>query len=205
MTGIENMTLTSINDERYARGGGPEFNYHITLADNMLLAGVELTVSGVLLGLGESMYVDGSLETDGHFRFFGGKAADVLKGGANNDILLGNFGADQLTGGGGADTFRYDATSDSNSTLTDHILDFASGTDKIELTRVDANDLVAGNQGFSWIGSNAFSGSAGELRVFQQGGDWIVQGDTNGDGVADLVITVTPDGPLPLVQTDFFL
>ncbi|MGZ9062039.1 MAG: hypothetical protein ACXW2K_09015, partial [Allosphingosinicella sp.] len=40
MTTIENMTLTSITDERYARGGDPAgFDYNITLADNQLLAG----------------------------------------------------------------------------------------------------------------------------------------------------------------------
>ena len=82
MTSIENMTLTSITDERYARGGDPAgFDYNITLADNQLLAGVELTVSGALLQAYETMIVDGSLETDGTFRFFAGKANDTLKGG----------------------------------------------------------------------------------------------------------------------------
>jgi Ca2+-binding RTX toxin-like protein len=206
MTSIENMTLTSITDERYARGGDPAgFDYNITLADNMLLAGVELTVSGTFLGSGETMVVDGSLETDGNYRFFAGKADDVLKGGANNDLLLGNLGSDLLTGGGGADTFRYDTTADSTATSLDHILDFRPGTDKIELTRTDANTLVAGNQAFTWIGSNAFSGTAGELRAFQQGGEWIVQGDANGDSVADLVIALTLQGPTPLSANDFFL
>jgi hypothetical protein len=49
----------------------------------------------------------------------------------------------------------------------DHILDFTPGTDRIELDRIDANTLLAGNQAFSWIGSNAFSGSAGELRAYE--------------------------------------
>jgi Ca2+-binding RTX toxin-like protein len=206
MTSIENMTLTSITDERYARGGDPAgFDYNITLADNMLLAGVVLTVSGTFLGSGETMVVDGSLETDGSYRFFAGKADDVLKGGANNDLLLGNLGADQLTGGGGADTFRYDSTADSTAASLDHILDFTPGTDKIELSRTDANTLVAGDQAFTWIGSNAFSGVAGQLRAFQQGGEWIVQGDANGDGAADLVIALTLQGPTPLGAGDFLL
>jgi Ca2+-binding RTX toxin-like protein len=200
------MTLTSITDERYARGGDPAgFDYNITLANNMLLAGVELTVSGVLLQAYETMIVDGSQETDGNFRFFAGKSDDTLKGGANNDLLLGNLGADTLSGGGGVDVFRYDATADSTAASRDHILDFTPGTDKIELGRVDANSNVAGDQGFTWIGSNAFSGVAGELRAFQSGGDWIVQGDVNGDGVADLVIALTLQGPTPLGAGDFFL
>ena len=66
MTSIENMTLMSITDERYSRGGDPAgFDYNITLADNQLLAGIELTVSGVFLMAGETMILDGSQELDG--------------------------------------------------------------------------------------------------------------------------------------------
>jgi Ca2+-binding RTX toxin-like protein len=206
MTSIENMTLTSITDERYARGGDPAgFDYNITLADNQLLDGVELTVSGTFLTANETMVVDGSQELDGRFRFFGGKADDVLKGGAKTDLIFGNLGSDQLTGGGGADTFRFDTTADSTSTSRDHILDFTPGTDKIDLTRTDADTIAAGNQAYNWIGSNAFSGTAGELRAFQSGGTWIVEGDTNGDSIADLVIALTLQGPTPLSAGDFFL
>ena len=110
-----------------------------------------------------------------------------------------------MTGGGGADVFRYDSTAESNSGSMDHILDFAAGTDKIDLTRIDANSLAAGDQAFSWIGSSAFSGVAGQLRAYQQSGTWFVEGDTNGDGVADLVIALTLQGPTPLAAGDFLL
>ncbi|HYG47042.1 MAG TPA: M10 family metallopeptidase C-terminal domain-containing protein [Allosphingosinicella sp.] len=206
MTSIENMTLTSITDERYARGGDAAgFDYNITLADNQLLAGVELTVSGALLQAYETMIVDGSLETDGTFRLFAGKSDDTLKGGAKNDLLLGNLGADILSGGGGTDIFRYDSTADSNSASRDQILDFTPGTDKIDLSRIDARTNLAGDQAFTWIGSGAFTGSAGQLRAVQQGGNWILEGDTNGDGVADLAIQLTLQGPNPLSASDFFL
>jgi hypothetical protein len=87
----------------------------------------------------------------------------------------------------------------------DHILDFTPGTGQIELDRIDANTLVDGNQAFSWIGSNAFSGSAGELRAYETSGLWFVEGDTNGDGTADLVIALTLQGPTPLAAGDFVL
>ena len=32
-TNIENLTLTSATDERYARGGGTEFDYNLVLSD----------------------------------------------------------------------------------------------------------------------------------------------------------------------------
>jgi len=202
-TNIENLTLTSATDERYARGGGTEFDYNLTLSNALTGAGQTLTVSGALLMATETMVLDGSQEADGNLRLFGGKAADTLKGGALGDILHGNLGADSLTGNGGADTFLYHESAESTTGSVDQILDFAAGTDKIDLTKIDASTLAAGNQAFSWIGSNAFSGTAGELRAFDSGnGLWVVQGDTNGDGAADLVIQAFVTGG-PLAQGDF--
>jgi Ca2+-binding RTX toxin-like protein len=204
-TSIENLTLTSATDERYARGGGTEFDYNLTLSDAIVGAGQELTISGALLMASETMILDASQETNGTVRLFGGRAGDTLKGGANSDLFHGNLGADLLSGGGGADSFRYQNTAESNSATLDQILDFTPGTDKIDLERIDANTLVGGNQAFAWIGSNAFSGSAGQLRAFEQGGTWFVEGDTNGDGAADLVIALTLQGPVPLSAGDFLL
>jgi Ca2+-binding RTX toxin-like protein len=204
-TNIENLTLTSATDERYARGGGTEFDYNLTLSDAIVGAGQELTVSGALLMVTETMVLDGSQETDGRLRLFGGKAADTLKGGAQADLLHGNLGADTLSGGGGADAFRYQAVTESYSVARDHITDFTPGTDKIELDRIDANVFAGGDQAFTWIGSNAFSNVAGQLRAFQSGAQWIVEGDINGDGYADLVIALTLQGPTPLGANDFLL
>ncbi|HYE26939.1 MAG TPA: M10 family metallopeptidase C-terminal domain-containing protein, partial [Allosphingosinicella sp.] len=108
-------------------------------------------------------------------------------------------------GNGGADSFRYQNVAESNAGATDHILDFTPGTDRIELDRIDANALVAGNQAFSWIGSNAFGGVAGQLRAYADNGTWYVEGDTNGDAVADLIIALTLQGPVPLGAADFAL
>ena len=202
---IENLTLTSATDERYARGGGTEFDYNLTLSDAIVGAGQTLTVSGALLMATETMVLDGSLETNGILRLFGGQAADTLKGGALGDHIHGNMGADTLRGGGGADLFRYDSNAESNSVTMDQILDFTPGTDKIDLGRIDAKTNVAGDQGFTWIGSGGFSGVAGQLRAFESGGTWFVQGDTNGDSVADLVVALTLQGPTPLGAGDFVL
>jgi Ca2+-binding RTX toxin-like protein len=207
LTSIENMTLTSATDERYARGGGSEFDYNIKLADSHLAAGVTLTVSGALLMATETMILDGSLETNGILNIFGGRAADTLKGGGQADLLHGNLGADLLTGNGGADIFRYDTTAESTNSASDHILDFTTGTDRIDLSRIDANTAAFGNQDFQWIGSNAFSHTAGELRAEQvNGADWLLQGDTDGNGAADFVVLLTVQGPTPLgAAPDFIL
>jgi hypothetical protein len=88
----------------------------------------------------------------------------------------------------------------------DEIIGFTSGTDKLDVSLIDANSLAAGNQAFTWIGSSAFGGSgaasAGQLRAYQSGGSWFVEGDTNGDGTADLVIELA--GATPVASGDFF-
>ncbi len=205
-TNIQNLTLTSATDERYARGGGTEFDYNLTLSNAIVGAGQTLTVSGALLMATETMILDGSQESDGFLRLFGGKAADTLKGGANADLIHGNLGADQLTGNGGADTFRYQDVLESRGSSIDHILDFTPGTDKIDLSRIDANPAAAGDQAFTWIGSSAFSGTAGELRaenLNNQG--WYVEGDTDGNGTADFIVQLTLQGQTSLSVGDFIL
>jgi len=53
------------------------------------------------------------------------------------------------------------------------------------------------------VGAGAFTGTAGELRAEQIDGNTFVQGDTNGDGIADFVIRV--DGLQALTGSDFIL
>ena len=64
----------------------------------------------------------------------------------------------------------------------------------------------AGDQAFTFIDSNAFSGHAGELRAEfdSSSGDWKVQGDTDGDGQADFQILVHMASPADhIVAGDF--
>jgi serralysin len=107
-----------------------------------------------------------------------GNAVDnVLKGMAGNDVLDGFEGKDTLWGGAGADTFQFH-----NLETGDSISDFASGTDKIDVSALGFD---------SFVGHAAFSHTAGELR-FDQG---VLSGDLNGDGAADFAVTVhgSPD------------
>lgn len=129
----------------------------------------------------------------------GGKGSDVLQGGAGNDVLEGGAGRDFLTGGAGKDTFLFSATSDANR---DKITDFAH-QDTISLVRIDADETRAGNQAFDFIGSDGFSGEAGELRYREKGGNTLVLGDTDGDGKADFTIKLADFSGV--VESDFIL
>jgi hypothetical protein len=210
-TGIENLTVTSQSDTRYASTTGGPYNYAITFADALLGAGETLTVNAALLQPGEALMFDGHLETSGRFRFFGGQGADTFIGGSGNDDIYGGGGADVLQGNGGVDFFRYDLVSNSTAAAKDTILGFDHNVDKIDLSQIDAKSATAGDEGFTFINASPFSGlggsSAGELRAYQVSSAtnlWQVEGDVDGDGSADFVLQVYVNAFQTLTGGDFF-
>ena len=78
-----------------------------------------------------------------------------------------------------------------------------AGLDKIDLADMDANFLAGGNQAFNWIGAQGFTGQAGQLHERWDNGKTIVEGDVNGDQVADFQIELS--GTHVLTQSDFVL
>lgn len=88
---------------------------------------------------------------------YGGADSDVLNGGNGNDYLSGGHGKDYLLGGSGKDTFDYDWVSESPvphplgfNPQYDFIYGFnRSEGDKLDLSGIDANAYVTGNQAFS--------------------------------------------------------
>ena len=118
----------------------------------------------------------------------GGRGDDVMKGGDGADRLLGSLGADVMNGGAGADLFVYDNASADGSRDVIEQFSRADG-DKIDLSAIDANPNAAGNQAFTFVGSNAFSGAGGEVRMFMDAdGNKVASGDVDGDKVADIQI-----------------
>ncbi|WP_052120650.1 calcium-binding protein [Inquilinus limosus] len=136
---------------------------------------------------------------------YGAAGGDTLRGGGGNDLLEGGASGDTLIGGSGSDIFLYTAVTDSGpaSTSRDWIEDFARGSDRFDLSEIDANASVGGNQAFVFIGTAAFT-AAGQLRIFIEGGQVIVAGDVNGDRAADIAITVA-GGVTTLAASDFYL
>jgi Ca2+-binding RTX toxin-like protein len=212
---LTNIESISVNN-RYATDPSQKPSYELVLHDGNVTPGGTLVVNGSsIAGAGQFVSVDGRGVQSGALILFGGGGQDALFGGGGHDTLtggdgadtlLGGGGADALSGGAGADTFRYDSASDSMPGLSDLIGDFQTGTDRIDLGRIDANSHAAGDQVFTWIGSGAFAGggaaSAGELRLIETDGYQRIEGDTDGDGNADFVI-LFQTGTEPLVQGDF--
>lgn len=153
----------------------------------------------------------------GNDSLYGGTGADTLYGGAGNDdlfggdgadLLFGGVGVDRFTGGAGADRFAFASVNDYANPGYDVITDFSRAQgDRIDLSRIDANWNVAGDQAFRFIGDNAFSGRAGEasitLRTSNGEPVTIVSVDTNGDRSADFRVQI--DGHINLTAGDFIL
>jgi Ca2+-binding RTX toxin-like protein len=123
---------------------------------------------------------------NGNDLLVGSTSFDVINGENGNDILIGYFGADLLSGGQGADRFLF-----VNLDLQDRILDFERGSDRIDLTAIDANTGLSGDQAFTFIGNAAFSGTAGQLRAYSDSNNaYFIAGDVDGDQSADIIVQV---------------
>lgn len=80
----------------------------------------------------------------------GGSGNDTLRGGGGADSLSGGSGADELRGGGGADTFIFAAATGTNAGQRDRIADFEHGIDRIDVSGLDADPTLAGDQAFTF-------------------------------------------------------
>lgn len=133
-----------------------------------------------------------------------GVQPNQVNGGTGNDTLDSTAGRDLITGGTGADTIRFLAAGDTvPGANRDAIKDFSTAQgDLIDLSAIDANDLVPNDQAFAFLGTGAFTGGAGEVRYDVVGSDSIVRGTIGGTGV-DFEIKVM--GVTSLAATDFKL
>ena len=147
---------------------------------------------------------------DGNDKLLGALGNDKLLGGNGLDTLTGGGGKDQLTGGSGRDVFDFNSLAESGATSStrDLIRDFLHGTDRIDLSNLDAVSGGSDNA-FRFIGKSAFSAVAGQLHfvLFNQSGTsldhTVLEGDMNGDARADFQIDLT--GLIGLTSVDFIL
>ncbi len=177
---VENLTLTGSADLNGTGNGLAN-----TLTGN--------SGANVLSGGGGGDILNGLAGAD---TLNGEAGNDTLDGGANDDVLTGGAGQDRLTGGAGADAFVFTAA-DIRRTgpgfgLTadkDVILDLSfAANDRIDLSAIDANAILAGDQAFTFVGN--FSGVAGQATLKFISGKSVLQLDVDGDGKADLLVEI---------------
>jgi serralysin len=138
----------------------------------------------------------------------GGAGNDTLDGGAGNDSLNGGAGVDTLTGGADSDRFVFSALTDSGLTavLRDVISDFVVGADTIDLSAIDGNNTLAGDQAFSWRGTAPING-AGQLSMAYDSlsNTTIISGNIDNNLAADFTLALVGNYTATMVQTDFVL
>ena len=84
------------------------------------------------------------------------------------------------------------------------ITDFSQAQgDRIDLTGIDANTGVPGDQTFRRVGSAAFTGTPGELGYFPSGNNTIIQASNDTDATGEFQIQLT--GLKTLTVEDFYL
>ncbi|MHC5740477.1 M10 family metallopeptidase C-terminal domain-containing protein [Nostoc sp.] len=151
-------------------------------------------------GVGGNDTLDGG---NGDDALYGLGGNDTLDGGAGPDKLIGDVGTDQLIGGAGNDIFLFYSVSDSQPGLSrDIIKDFVGNGNLpghiIDISNIDANSTIKGDQAFTYIGTRAFT-AAGQIRY--SGG--ILQGNTDSNLAANFEIKL--EGSPLLVASDIIV
>jgi hypothetical protein len=137
--------------------------------------------------------------TDAAENIVGDSQNNLIRGNGGNDTISGGAGNDIMHGGSGNDVFIFHNTQEVG---WDMIRDFQAG-DKIDLSGIDANTSVSGNQSFDLVGSDWLS-NAGDLGIYQDSnGHTSIPGDINGDRRYDFTIWV--DGHNTFTASDFVL
>jgi len=187
--------------------GGMESNVSIAGAkkvDGEIINFIENAIGGsavdTIIGNGANNNLQGR---NGNDTLLAGKGDDAVLGGDGNDQLVGGKGLDTITGGLGQDLmtgqkhndrFVFQTLSDSMVGAEDRIYGGLTRLDYIDLSGIDANTTVGGNQAFHF-GGTTFDNDAGELIRFYHAGSntTFFQGDVDGDDDADFSIAVTGD------------
>lgn len=115
-------------DDRVIAGSGNDFVYGEEGADTINGNDGVDTIDG---GIGNDI-IRGDTGND---FLYGDAGVDIIDGGEGDDYISGGIDSDTLFGGLGSDTFVFKSTDISTS---DRIMDFVSGTDKIDVSDIAA-------------------------------------------------------------------
>ncbi|WP_187429514.1 hypothetical protein ROLI_042270 [Roseobacter fucihabitans] len=224
-TGSDTL-LGGAGDDDMNGGGGNDFMNGESGNDRMFGGSNEDTMFG---GTGNDL-LNGQTQDDdlfgqsGNDQLFGGDGFDLLDGGSGNDVLfggnqgdtlVGGLGVDTLNGGSGFDTFDFNSVAESAFGSADTIAGFDGaggfGGDIIDVSSIDANTGIAGNQAFTFLGAVSsavgLGFGAGALWVQEFGGQTRLYANVNNDAIIDLEVRIN-DGAgttaFDYTASDFF-
>ena len=188
--------------ETHAFGNFNTGTYTISVSEGVGTAGAD---SIVAIGSHDAINGAGGNDTilgaNGNDTLTGGSGNDLLRGQTGSDLLRGSAGADVLIGGTGNDVFDFNIASESAPGSRDIIRAGDSATafqgagtadgDRIDLSGIDANVNVSGDQAFIWGGSGA-----GHLSVTNSGTTTVVHGNIDGDAAFEFELVIEDSGVL---------
>lgn len=189
-----------LGDDTYITDGGDIIRENVDAGYDTVISSVSYKIRANL----EALELSGTENINA----MGNTVDNAITGNDGDNRLVGGMGQDVLTGGLGADKFVFTKASETGNTeeTADEITDFSRDEDDLIVVGViDADTTTDGNQAFTFIGEDAFSETAGELRFEHQGGKFYVYGDTDGDGTANFAIHLHQNGNDTLLATDFVL
>ncbi len=122
-------------------------------------------------------------------------ASETLTGSDGADLFILGGGLDTVIAKAGLDVFRFlPAAIGPAASHSIFLADFSrSSGERLDLGPIDAIAATLANDAFSFIGTAAFS-AAGQLRWTAAGPFRLIEGDINGDAIADLTLLVAGTG-----------
>ena len=193
-----NDTLIGGTGKDQMIGGAGDDIYYVDNKDDYAVEangeGNDIVRASVSYSLSNSQYVE-TLILDGRqdLNARGNNIDNVIVGNTGNNVIEGRRGGDIMTGGGGDDTFVWTATNESFGSNTDRITDLSSKGDTLDLSAIDADLGLAGDQDF--VLTSAFTNQAGQMVFsYNAGADMTtLLLDVNGDSTADMRILFNGD------------
>jgi len=159
----------------------------------------------------ENLILKGSSNISG----IGNTSANIITGNdgnnqiqadAGNDTITGGLGSDTMMGNAGNDIFTYLSSADSTVANRDVIMDFVRGSDRINLSGIDANS-IGGTANDAFLTLRTVSGNFtanAQMRVWNDGTNTYIEGNTDGvNTTAEFSVQLL--GVIALTTADFVM
>jgi len=136
----------------------------------------------------------------------GNDGNNQIQADAGNDTITGGLGSDTMMGNAGNDRFTYLSSADSTVANQDVIMDFVRGSDKINLSGIDANS-IGGTANDAFLTLRTVSGNFtanAQMRVWNDGTNTYIEGNTDGvNTTAEFSVQLL--GVIALTTADFVM